>query len=110
FSDFSKMPKPQLQAVDLGEAAQRVSALHQAQLSQLSNPISLRIEVPERAPVVMADPELLHRVLSNLVLNAIDAMPNGGDVTIRIRQQADVGIVEVADTGIGLTAEERDRL
>jgi nitrogen fixation/metabolism regulation signal transduction histidine kinase len=110
FSDFSKMPKPQLQSVDLNEAVTRTVNLHQAQVSQLAYPIALTANLSEVAPVVMADPELLHRVLSNLVLNAIDAMPKGGNITLRVRDESDRGTIEVSDTGSGLTPEERDRL
>jgi nitrogen fixation/metabolism regulation signal transduction histidine kinase len=110
FSDFSKMPKPQLQSVDLNEAVTRTVNLHQAQVSQLACPIALTANLSEVASFVMADPELLHRVLSNLLLNAIDAMPKGGNITLRVRDESDRGTIEVSDTGSGLTPEERDRL
>jgi two-component system, NtrC family, nitrogen regulation sensor histidine kinase NtrY len=110
FSDFSKMPKPQLQAVDLNDAATRTASLHQAQVAQVNNPIVLKANLATISPIVMADPELLHRVLSNLVLNAIDAMPNGGIISLTVRDEFDRGIIEVADTGTGLKPEERDRL
>jgi two-component system, NtrC family, nitrogen regulation sensor histidine kinase NtrY len=110
FSDFSKMPKPQLQSLNLNEAVQRVSALFQAQLTQMAHPVSLKVDLADSAPVVLADPELIHRVLSNLVLNAIDAMPKGGDILLRVRDESDSGRIEVSDTGTGLSAEERDRL
>jgi two-component system, NtrC family, nitrogen regulation sensor histidine kinase NtrY len=110
FSDFSKMPKPQLQDVNLNEAATRTATLHQAQVSQLAKPISLNVDLDQAAPVVLADPELLHRVFSNLVLNAIDAMPDGGTIDLRVRDEATKGIIEISDTGTGLTPEERDRL
>jgi two-component system, NtrC family, nitrogen regulation sensor histidine kinase NtrY len=58
----------------------------------------------------MADPELLHRALSNLVLNAIDAMPDGGTVTLSAQPKGDSVELRVADTGEGLTAEEYERL
>jgi two-component system, NtrC family, nitrogen regulation sensor histidine kinase NtrY len=110
FSDFSKMPKPQLQAVSLNEAVTRTATLHQAQVSQLAKPILLNVDLGPSVPVVFADPELLHRVLSNLVLNAIDAMPDGGSIDLRVRDEANKGIIEISDTGTGLTPEERDRL
>jgi len=59
---------------------------------------------------IAADPELLHRALSNLVLNAMDAMPHGGTLTLRTRQHGDLSYVEVSDTGTGLTPEECERL
>jgi signal transduction histidine kinase len=59
---------------------------------------------------LMADPELLHRALSNLVLNAIDAMPDGGTLTLSARPVADKIEFRIADTGSGLTPEECGRL
>ena len=58
----------------------------------------------------MADPELLHRALSNLVLNAMDAMPNGGRLTLSAQPCGDKIEMRVADTGEGLTPEECERL
>jgi signal transduction histidine kinase len=57
-----------------------------------------------------ADGEQLGRVIQNLVLNAVDAMPQGGELTIRTRRHGAVVRLDVADTGEGLTDEERERL
>ena len=59
---------------------------------------------------LMVDPELLHRALSNLVLNAKDAMPEGGTVTVSARLREEEVEIRVADTGQGLTPEECERL
>ncbi len=59
---------------------------------------------------IAADPELLHRALSNLVLNAMDAMPNGGTITLRTLQGDGQGVVQISDTGTGLTPEEVERI
>ncbi len=58
----------------------------------------------------MADPELLHRALSNLVLNAMDAMPDGGKLTLSAQPKERNIEIRVADTGEGLTPEECERL
>jgi signal transduction histidine kinase len=60
--------------------------------------------------LVDADPELLHRALSNLVLNAIDAMPEGGTLTLSAHPKGDRVGLRVSDTGEGLTPEECERL
>jgi two-component system sensor histidine kinase HydH len=57
-----------------------------------------------------ADPERLHRALSNLVLNAMDAMPDGGTLTIAAKTHRDKVEIRVADTGAGMTPEECERL
>jgi signal transduction histidine kinase len=64
----------------------------------------------ERLREIAADPDLLHRALSNLVLNAMDAMPNGGALTLRTRREDGKVVIEVADTGSGLTPEECERI
>jgi len=53
---------------------------------------------------------LLHRAFQNLVLNALDAMPAGGTLTLRTSEQNGNVRIEVADTGKGLTQEECARL
>jgi len=111
FSEFSRMPQPQLQRVLVNEIVQNVARLMQAQLrSPERAPIECRLELAEVLQPIAADPELLHRALSNLALNAMDAMEQGGTLTMRTRQSDDRVFVEVADTGTGLTAEECERL
>lgn len=111
FSEFSKMPQPHFQEVRLNDMVQDVARLFQAQLKAPDRkPIECKLELMEGGGKIAADPELLHRALSNLVLNAMDAMPQGGTLTLRTRQEQDRVFVEVSDTGTGLTAEECARL
>jgi two-component system nitrogen regulation sensor histidine kinase NtrY len=107
FSEFSRMPQPQFQRLQLNEIAQNVARLLQAQLrSQERAPIECRLELAEGLETIAADPELLHRAFSNLALNAMDAMPQGGTLTLSTHQNGDRVVVEISDTGTGLTAEE----
>jgi two-component system nitrogen regulation sensor histidine kinase NtrY len=123
FSDFSKMPQPQFRALRLSKLVQEVVKLHQAQLSKTNIACQLQLpemwgqpssavprsEAPQEEPIA-ADPDLLHRALSNLVLNAIEAMPEGGTLTLRTRRESDSASIEVSDTGKGLSLEECARL
>jgi signal transduction histidine kinase/type II secretory pathway pseudopilin PulG len=110
FSDFSKMPQPQLQRVQLNDLLKRVAALHEPQFTASGKPpIRPNLEL-EEIPTIDADPDLLHRVFSNLVLNAMDAMPQGGTITLRTREAENTVHVEISDTGTGLTPEECKRL
>jgi len=111
FSEFSKMPHPQLQAVQINEVLQGVAQLFQAQLQAPGRaPIQCNLDLDDKLGPIAADPELLHRAFSNLVLNAMDAMPNGGTLTLRSSRDDGKVVIEVADTGSGLTREECERI
>ena len=111
FSEFSKMPQPQLQRVQVNEVIRGVVQLFQAQLEAPGRAkISCDLQLDPRLEPVAADAELLHRVISNLVLNAMDAMPQGGALTLRTRDEDGKVLIEVADTGSGLTPEECARI
>jgi len=111
FSEFSKMPQPQLQRVQVNEVVEAVARLFQAQFkAQGREAIQCRLELDQSLDPIAADPELLHRALSNLVLNAMDAMPNGGTITVRTLRKDGRTVVQVEDTGTGLTPEEAERI
>jgi signal transduction histidine kinase len=120
FSDFSKMPKPQLERIDASEAVWRVALLHFPGLVRGLKPappqthppanIDCTVEVATDPLEIDADPELLHRALSNLVLNAMDAMPDGGKLTLSAKSKVDQVEIRIADTGVGMTPEECERL
>lgn len=111
FSEFSRMPQPKFQRIQINEIVQNVARLLQGQLrSPEQAPIESKLELAEGLTPIAADPELLHRAFSNLALNAVDAMPQGGTLTFRTSSHGDRVMVEIADTGAGLTAEECQRL
>ncbi len=108
FSDFAKMPAPEMQPVDFNKLVSETMRLFEGQLVQAH--VAAKIELDPRLAMVPADPEQMTRVLRNLVLNAIDAMPQGGTLTVRTMSLGGGVRLEVADTGQGLTPEECDRL
>jgi PAS domain S-box-containing protein len=64
----------------------------------------------EEVPTVMGNPTELREVVTNLILNACDAMPAGGELLIRCHAGTDTVFTEVEDTGIGMAEETRRRL
>jgi signal transduction histidine kinase len=111
FGEFSRMPQPQLQPVQVNDVIRGVAQLFQAQLETPGRAkISLLLLLDSHLQTVAADPELLHRAISNLVLNAMDAMPEGGTLTLRARGDHGKVMIEVADTGSGLTPEECEKI
>src|SRR5205807_10356531 len=111
FSDFSKMPAPQFVRVNVNEALRNAVRLFEPQFNEVGKPtITPELFLTEPLPDIDADPDLLHRAFQNLVLNALDAMPAGGTLTLRTSEKAGAVRIEVADTGKGLTPEECSRL
>jgi two-component system nitrogen regulation sensor histidine kinase NtrY len=111
FSDFSKMPAPQFAPINVNEALRNAVRLFEPQFTAVGKPsITTEYFLTESLPEIDADPEMLHRAFQNLVLNALDAMPAGGTLSLRT-MDADENIrIEVSDTGKGLTPEECSRL
>jgi signal transduction histidine kinase len=105
------MPQPELQRVQVNEVVRGVAQLFQAQLEAPGRAkIRCELELDPHLEPISADAELLHRALSNLAMNAMDAMPQGGTLTLRSRDDSGKVVVEVADTGAGLTPEECARI
>src|SRR6202030_4257815 len=73
-------------------------------------PITPELYLDENLAHPSADPTLLRRAIENLILNALDAMPAGGTLTVRTSQHNGSVRLEVTDTGAGLTPEECARL
>jgi signal transduction histidine kinase len=109
FSDFAKMPAPEMQPLNLSDLVAATLRLFGAQLDQAR--VEARAELDPKLPAVQADAEQMTRALRNLILNAIEAMPEGGRLTIRTEALPGGGArLEVSDTGQGLTPEECARL
>jgi signal transduction histidine kinase len=111
FGEFSRMPQPVFERLDLNQLVQGVVRLFQTQFRTAeSTSIHCQLDLDPALPAIAADPQLLHRALSNLVLNAMDAMPTGGTLTLRTRATVSGVMVEVSDTGSGLSPEECERV
>ncbi len=108
FSDFARMPAPQMQAVDFNALVSETLRLFEAQFAQAH--VTVRLELDPRLRPAPADAEQMTRALRNLVVNAIDAMPEGGMLTVRTAALPAGVRLEVSDTGQGLTPEECARL
>jgi nitrogen fixation/metabolism regulation signal transduction histidine kinase len=111
FSDFAKMPQPELAPVNLNEVVRGIVKLFEVQFSAVGHPpITPELHLAEDLPTIQADATLLHRAVENLILNAMDAMLAGGVLMLRTTHENGDVDLEVSDTGTGLTPEECERL
>jgi signal transduction histidine kinase len=101
----------QWELVDVNELVREMIALLRSEANRYS--ISIRTELAEDLPKVMADRIQLQQVFMNLMLNGIDAMKemSGGSELI-IKSEADDGqlLISVSDTGVGLPPEQADQI
>jgi signal transduction histidine kinase len=103
--DYAKPLKPILQETDVEELFQEVLFKE-----DLPENVEASYHVLEKAKNLKADPELLKRILSNLVSNSVQAMPEGGKLEIHAYRDADVVVISVQDSGVGIPEENKDKL
>jgi signal transduction histidine kinase len=107
--DFARQTKPSLILLNLSDVIERSFTLvaHSAQIQH----VNVVKELSPALPEVMADPDQLQQVLTNLMLNAIQAMPEGGTLTLRTSADSDGKVkMEVQDTGVGISPENMSKL
>jgi len=72
--------------------------------------LTLQVQLPEGLPPVLADPDQVRLVVTNLVQNAIKFTPPGGRIVVEATRQGDVVNVSVQDTGVGIPADQLPRV
>jgi signal transduction histidine kinase len=106
-SDFLSYGRParlKLRRLDVRALVGEIADLLAAQASEQGVRIKIQVE-SDRETTVEADAEQLKTCLSNLMINAIQAMPEGGGLTVTLRPTDEQMIIECADTGVGITGE-----
>jgi two-component system NtrC family sensor kinase len=109
--DFSRARQAQHTAVSLGEVVESAARLLQHQ--KRGPAVEIKVEAEEGLPAVSGDAGQLQQAVVILAENGVDAMPEGGTLTLRARRAgAEEGglVVEVADTGVGIAPEIRERI
>ncbi|MBA7599431.1 Adaptive-response sensory-kinase SasA [subsurface metagenome] len=107
--DFARQSPPAFKEVDINSVINRALdlAAHSAELQN----IQVIKELDPSLPKLMADFSQLQQVCTNLILNAIQAMPEGGRLTLRTSNDSDNQLkVEIQDTGCGISQENMRKL
>jgi PAS domain S-box-containing protein len=112
FMKFAKFTVMGIQEVDVRKVITHIVAL--MQFDARARKIQLEERVGDRLPPVFGDETQISQALMNIVVNAFQAMPNGGRCSLiaRVRTQTDASWVEVAvsDTGVGIAKEDLSHL
>jgi len=108
FLDFTRPMEVRLEATQLAELLKDVLEVAQPQLQKSGVQVAqlLPIDVPE----VYVDRDLLKQAVLNLVLNAAEAMPNGGQLRLVLSRRGEAAEITVGDTGKGIAPEHRQKI
>ena len=112
---FARNAEPSLKPTDINKLIDDLRILVRRKMAQQN--VELEIQLEDNLPTVKADGPQFSQVFLNLTLNALEAMPNGGSLTIESRTiQLNKGVtvpthvrIEFRDTGCGMDAESRER-
>ena len=104
FSQFAKMPKPQPQRCDINSLIHDVLAAYQG----IPETIQIKTAFAE-LPQIVVDEKQLRQVLHNLIQNSVDAMPEGGELSLQTQIEFDCLKITVQDSGHGMSEKtQRD--
>lgn len=109
FLDFARPRDPRLESTSLNELVERVARFMVPELE--SKGVELQTHLDPNLPGISVDHEQIYQVLLNMIINAIQAMPDGGTVSLFTRQ-APGGAVEldIVDTGIGIPPDKLEQI
>jgi signal transduction histidine kinase len=108
FVSFARFPPSQPGRSDANGIVRDVMDMFRQKAEQAG--VRMHAELDPCLPLLMLDERKIAQALINLIANAIDAMPQGGTLFLATRQDTDCGLIEVSDTGTGISTEDRARI
>lgn len=108
FLDFTRPMDVRLEATQLADLLKEVLEIARPQL--LKSNIALATLLPIDVPEVYVDRALLKQAVLNLVLNAAEAMPNGGQLRLVLSRRGEMAEITVGDTGKGISPENQQKI
>lgn len=106
--DFSRVRTGNRHEIDLGEIIK--SSVNLLTHQKRGDNIEFKLEIAENLPLIKADEGLIQQAVISLATNAIDAMSKGGTLTFRIFTERHRVVIEIEDTGIGISPENISKI
>jgi signal transduction histidine kinase len=103
--DFSRPLKPFSEETDLRQLIDKLLLTIETEEN-----VEIISEIANGIQKVKADPDYLKRILTNLIMNAEQAMPNGGRITILARKEKESCVITVEDTGVGIPEDVKNKI
>jgi hypothetical protein len=108
FLNFTRPVEVKLTTLDVAEMLREIGQLVEVQAKR--NQVEMFVFAPETPVVAWADPDLLKQALLNIVVNGIEAMPDGGPLFLRLIPGPGLVALEVEDRGAGIADEEQEKV
>ena len=109
FLDFARPKEPKLMSCDLREVLEKTLLLLSPQAKTLG--VEIKKEIPQKPLHVSIDPDQMRQAFTNLGVNALEAMPNGGILKVMVLENArDKVLVRFSDTGKGIPQEVQTKV
>jgi len=108
FLDFTRPPEMHQEESSLKEIVEGVVTVERPECVKAN--IRLDARLADGVPGVLVDKPLLEQALINLLVNAIQAMPGGGQLFVSLRRRGEMAEIEIRDTGKGIAPEHRQRI
>ena len=106
--ELARPPKLEFKMTSLSGCLSQVEDLYRDKLEAAN--ITLEISQEESLPELWADREHLVRALSNIVVNGLEAMPEGGNLTVTAEELAGGVVLQFTDTGVGMDEATKDKI
>jgi signal transduction histidine kinase len=108
FLDFAKPKPPELKSSKINDIILAVLKLTEHQIAR--SRINLKTKLEDSLPALYVDPEQMKQVFLNLIINAVQAMPDGGDLEVESYRNSSEIVCTFSDTGIGISKEQQNDL
>ncbi len=108
YGEVAKMPPLNLVESDIKKMVTDLARFFKGEA--LSKGIAINVECDENVPHLLVDANYIREAILNLMRNAIEAMPEGGDFTIRLTAEDGQVFIQVKDTGIGMEKERQEKI
>ncbi|HET6143809.1 MAG TPA: ATP-binding protein [Candidatus Acidoferrales bacterium] len=108
FLDFTRPPDMHQEEANLKGTIEEVLAMEKPELDKAN--IKLDARLASNVPTVLVDKLLLKQALINLIVNAVEAMPKGGQLSVSLNRREEMAEIEIRDTGRGIAPEHRQRI
>jgi signal transduction histidine kinase len=108
FLDFTRPPEMHQEESSLRKILEDVLTVERPRMEKANIKIEARLAAD--VPNVLVDKPLLQQALMNLLVNAVEAMPGGGNLYVALRRRGETAEIEIRDTGRGIAPEHRQRI